>query len=399
MFRRWLALLLVAALAATPAQAVFAEDVELIGTLSIPGDDVDLSQKVDLLDGRIPHNQFGGISAIAYTGKGNRYLLLPDRGPSDGAVPYLCRFHEAEIDVDPKKQSPFSFQLVATQMLTNEQNQPFSGSSAAFDSKFPARSLRLDPEGVRTGTDGSVFLADEYGPHLLQFSAEGLLLKRFPVPPHVSIKHLGTSKEIEHQANKTGRQTNRGFEGLAIDAEAGRLYAVLQGPLLQDQPFDDAGERLGIHVRIIEYEIETGSTREFVYALEKPSYGISEILLSGPGRFLVLERDGQPGAKAKCKRLYEIDLAEATDVSRMTTLPADKLPAGVRAVSKRVALDLLDARFGLAGDQFPEKLEGLAFGPDLPDGRRLLLVASDNDFEAANPTWIYAFGIHAPDGL
>ena len=41
----------------------------------------------------------------------------------------------------------------------------------------------------------------------------------------------------------------------------------------------------------------------------------------------------------------------------------------------------------------PEKIEGLAFGPDLEDGRRLLLVTSDNDFVSQNPSYIYAFAV------
>jgi hypothetical protein len=39
----------------------------------------------------------------------------------------------------------------------------------------------------------------------------------------------------------------------------------------------------------------------------------------------------------------------------------------------------------------------MAFGPDLPDGRKLLLVTSDNDFQAKVPTWIYAFAIDPAD--
>ncbi len=40
-----------------------------------------------------------------------------------------------------------------------------------------------------------------------------------------------------------------------------------------------------------------------------------------------------------------------------------------------------------------EKIEGLTWGPDLPDGRRLLYVVSDNDLVPKNPTQIYAFAI------
>ncbi len=61
--------------------------------------------------------------------------------------------------------------------------------------------------------------------------------------------------------------------------------------------------------------------------------------------------------------------------------------------SKAPYLDLLDPAFGLAGSNFPEKIEGLAFGPDLADGRHLLLVTSDNDFVATQPTRFFAFAL------
>jgi hypothetical protein len=35
----------------------------------------------------------------------------------------------------------------------------------------------------------------------------------------------------------------------------------------------------------------------------------------------------------------------------------------------------------------------LAFGPDLPDGRRVLYVTSDNDLISTQPNWFYAFAI------
>ena len=60
-------------------------------------------------------------------------------------------------------------------------------------------------------------------------------------------------------------------------------------------------------------------------------------------------------------------------------------------VRKRVLIDLLDEQWGLAGDAMPEKIEGLAFGPNLDADHRLLLVASDNDFVPEQATMIYAF--------
>lgn len=54
---------------------------------------------------------------------------------------------------------------------------------------------------------------------------------------------------------------------------------------------------------------------------------------------------------------------------------------------------MLDPAHGIAGKDCPEKFEGLAFGPDLPDGRRLLLVTADNDFIATAPFRVYAFAV------
>ena len=65
-------------------------------------------------------------------------------------------------------------------------------------------------------------------------------------------------------------------------------------------------------------------------------------------------------------------------------------------VSKTPFLDLLAPAYGLAGASFPEKIEGIAFGPDLADGSHLLLVTHDNDFVADSPSRIFAFSIAPP---
>jgi hypothetical protein len=137
-------------------------------------------------------------------------------------------------------------------------------------------------------------------------------------------------------------------------------------------------------------------TREFVYQLDADSNGISEILAINDREFLVLERDGKAGAEAAFKKLFRIDLTNATDVSAVT-LPQKGQPEGVVPAAKNLFLDLLDPAYKLAGATFPAKLEGLAFGPDLPDGRHLLLVVNDNDLSADNPSCVYAFAVDVGD--
>jgi len=113
---------------------------------------------------------------------------------------------------------------------------------------------------------------------------------------------------------------------------------------------------------------------------------------------LVLERDGEGGEEARSRAIYQIDLAAATDISTTPALPERDLPAEIIPVAKRPFLDLLDPRYALAGKNMPEKIEGLTFGPTLPDGRRTLIVTSDNDLKEEQPTWVWVFAI-APDAL
>ncbi|MFL5328372.1 MAG: esterase-like activity of phytase family protein [Gemmataceae bacterium] len=73
------------------------------------------------------------------------------------------------------------------------------------------------------------------------------------------------------------------------------------------------------------------------------------------------------------------------------------MPPEIKPAAKSLFIDLLDSRYQIAGSKVPEKFEGLAFGPDLPDGRRLLLVSVDNDFIATAPTRVYAFAVDRTD--
>lgn len=65
---------------------------------------------------------------------------------------------------------------------------------------------------------------------------------------------------------------------------------------------------------------------------------------------------------------------------------------GVVPANKSLFIDLLDPAFNLA-PIIAEKIEGLAWGPDMLDGRHVLYVVSDNDLNPNLATQIYAFAI------
>jgi hypothetical protein len=177
--------------------------------------------------------------------------------------------------------------------------------------------------------------------------------------------------------------------------------------------------RVGLNSRILTINLKSGHTHQYVYTIDaiNQGRGQNDILAINHHEFLVIERDNRtliptpPNAAAAPneKRLYRIDLKEPglTDVTGVYSLPAtgaDLTTAGIKGVTKHLFLDLLNDAYVIDGvplkNLIAEKVEGIAWGPDLRDGRHLLLVTTDNDLFAGDadhptglPTQVYAFAI------
>ncbi|HMF61894.1 MAG TPA: esterase-like activity of phytase family protein, partial [Vicinamibacterales bacterium] len=182
---------------------------------------------------------------------------------------------------------------------------------------------------------------------------------------------------------------------------------------LQDHGVDPATiGRVGLNNRIITIDLLTGRTREYVYVMDAVNQGrgVNEIIALNNHEFLVLERDNRtrrptPPNEAQSpnlKRIYRIDLDKPglTDVSDIESLPQGALDPGIVPVTKTLFIDLLDPSYKVSAtetikDVIAEKIEGIAWGPKLKDGRLVLYVFSDNDLFPDLPTQIYAFAIDA----
>ena len=92
----------------------------------------------------------------------------------------------------------------------------------------------------------------------------------------------------------------------------------------------------------------------------------------------------------KRQHLYYVDAAGADDVSRLPSLAS----ARVRGVAKTLLLDF-DALIPLLPPELSQldNFEGMAFGPTLPDGRRTVLVVSDDNFRPTQHTVFLLFRI------
>ncbi len=401
--------------------------VTLIGVGSVAGDALDLSGlagQAICSDANpatcIDQATLGGFgSAIAYTGFDDVFLAVPDRGPFDGRtdVPYRDRFDFFHLTVNVGAAFPnIRALLLDTRFLTSHGNQSFVGDSSAFD-------LRFDPEGAAVSREGNFFVSDEYGPYINEFNRQGHLVRRIAVPEKFLIENPtgdvdldGNSFELYPSFNVSGRQANRGMEGLAITPDGRYLVGIMQNALIQDSGLnnDTPPGRVGLNNRILKIDLKTGATWEYVYVVDaiNQGRGVNDLLAINDHQFLAIERDNRsllptlpnPAQSPNLKRIYKIELNGATDVSDITNLPATGpqlstlFEPDIIPVTKTLFIDLLDPSYTVdpthtLKDVIAEKIEGLAWGPDLPNGQHLLYVLSDNDLFPGRPTQIYAFAI------
>jgi len=336
--------------------------------------------------------QGGYGSALAVDRRSGIFYLLSDRGPNVDRpnadeklfldptfTPEIGAFRVEAGRLERARR--IRLRDAAGKLLTGLPNPPGRGGTGEIPigpegSRLAHDPTGLDPEGLVALDDGSFWVADEYGPHLVHVDREGRTLER--LNPFSGERALPAVLAL--------RRPNRGLEGLTYLPGERTLVALMQSPL--DNP-KKAG-RKSRHVRILFFHVPTGKSRQYVYRLDDPDYMVSEIAALSARRFLVIEQDprfpGAPGEASAQKRVYAIDLAKATDVSDAADGPTGLLVggrtieemsaaelnrAGITAGSKRLVVDLLDLRFGYRHD----KAEGLAV---LGDGR--IVIANDDDF-------------------
>lgn len=362
--------------------------VSLIAKVELPGTSTDKSDLSGNLETNTPINAFGGLSAIDSAGAKNRYVVLSDRGAGDGAASFPCRFHEIELEVRPESGS-IRFELLDTHLLSDLDGVQLTGSLAKLKNwTSTSRCPSYDPEGIRCLGTERVAISDEYGPNIDIFDRSGRMLKSVAMPARYALSERRTP------AMTVGAFSNRGLEGIAVTPDQSRLVAAMQGPLVQDGRIEN-NKCLGLNTRWFSYELVNGASAEWVYSLDDESTGVSEVLAIDNQRYLVIERDSKFGVDAKIKKIFLADIKDASDVSQVDSLK-DGLGNSIRPIKKQLLIDLLNPEFGMSGEKAPEKPEGLAWGPDLPNGQRTLIVCFDNDFDPNHNTIFVAFAVSIP---
>lgn len=238
----------------------------------------------------------------------------------------------------------------------------------------------IDSEGLARAADGSWWVSDEYGPHIVHFDASGKEIER--------INPWSTGKKLPLVFAK--RRPNRGMEGLTLTPDGKTLVGIMQFPLYN--PSKDAIKN-SLAIRIVTLDIASGVTKQYVYMMERTDLqAVSEIAAVSNSTFIVLERDGEYATETTrstvFKKIYKIDLSGATDISDANNTATGKLFDGktveelkdaatlakynIKPVNKTLVADLMtDIK-----ELYPhDKAEGLAvINPSL------IAVCNDDDF-------------------
>jgi hypothetical protein len=320
----------------------------------------------------------GGLSSIAYDPEiGKFYILSDDQGqfsPPGQFAP--ARFYTARIDLSDGHLNDGDVQFTDVTTLLAPNGLPYPNAS-------------LDPEGLTLAKSGELIVTSEGIPGMgipawvRRYGIDGSYLGDLVVPD-------AFTPSAGH-----GVRPNLGFEAAAVAPDGRHLFVGMEGALVQDGPAATLAG--GSQARILRYNLATGRLdRQYVYltdAVAEPPVpatqfsvnGLVELLPFNPQFMLAMERSfsvGAPGTGNTIK-LYAAQVTGADNVDGLESI------AGLSGLALGKSL-LLDLRtLGLPLDN----IEGMAIGPDLPDGRRSLVLVSDNNFAATQFTQFLLFAL------
>ncbi|MGX5686173.1 esterase-like activity of phytase family protein [Chryseobacterium cucumeris] len=333
-----------------------------------------------------------GSGAAAHPTRRGEFYVITDRGPNTdfqngkkflapGFTPTIMHF---KINADG------NIEVIRYIKLKNPSGQPITGlpnpagmgstGEIAYDASgnvLGTDQYGLDSESIVAAADGTFWVSDEYGPHIVHYSADGVEMERIsPIGVNTGSRKL--------PAVLAKRRANRGMEGLCMSPDGRTLVGTIQSMMYVPSKALATNKTL---TRIVTFDTVTGQTKQFLYKQDGgASDSVCDITAISNSEFLVIERDGNFGSQGGIKKVYRINLSNATDVNGADITAVDGMKingkaleqcswdeitnAGIKAVTKTLAVDLV-AKLGYEHDKF----EGIVYL-----GNNKLAVFNDDDF-------------------
>jgi hypothetical protein len=317
----------------------------------------------------------GGLSSITYDAERGVFYTLSD----DPSQFNPARFYSLRLDLSDGHLDNGDVAFLGVTTLLAPGGAP-----------YPAQSL--DPEGLTLAKSGELIVTSEgfatrqIPAWVRRYTRGGTYLGDLPVPA-----------AFEPTGPTHGIRQNLAFEAAAVAPNGRHLFVGMENALVQDGPAATLAG--GSASRILRYNLSTGNLdAQYVYfddpVAEPPSpptqfsvNGLVELLPFNDRFMLSMERSfsvGAPGTGNTIK-LYSVAFPGADDVNGFDSLAG--LLGSVRPAEKTLLLDLRTLGIPL------DNVEGMAIGPTLPDGRRSLVLVSDNNFAATQFTQFLLFAL------
>ena len=336
----------------------------------------------------------GGLSAIDRDPRTGQYVLISD----DRSAINPARFYTAKIDVDGSGIHSVDFTGTHPFLRPDGKTYPTIKDWTATpctasrqvcdrDGTVDPEELRVDPwtgditwsqEGERILTPQTTLL----DPSIRQAKPDGSYVRQYPLPANERMT-----------ADTIGPRQNQTLEGITYAAAGTLLVSELEDPLLQDGA--DPNATAGALTRITVQSRFGPVLAQYAYPLDplfapSPSAadtnGVSSMVAYDPldpTRYLMVERAFVTGVGNKV-RVYEIDTKGATNIKDVASIAGKK----IKPVTKKLLVDL-----DTLGLPKVDNVEGITWGPRLPDGERTLLLVSDNNFNAGQITQVIALAV------
>jgi len=320
---------------------------------------------------------FGGISGIDHDPATGRWLLISD----DRSALQPARFYTATLRYGAHGlEVPTIDGMVALRhasgMVFPSSRRPVPGIDVP-----DAEAVRWLPGGDRFLWTSEGDFARGFGPQLRESRRDGTAVRDIALPQDF----------MPTPTRGGGPRSNATLEGMALAPDGRTVWLAMEAAWRQDGPVPTVPAPGG-PLRITALNVATGQPlRQIAYVPDAvararrvpvgpQSNGVSEILHDGPHHLLVLERSYSAGAGFDA-RLYRIDTRAGSDTLALPALrPGNHTPA-----PKTLVADLATLGAGAV-----DNLEGMAWGPPLPGGERVIVFVSDDNFNPAQVTQFIA---------
>lgn len=320
--------------------------------------------------------EVGGLSGITYDAALDVYYAISDDRSQIGPA----RFYTLRIDLADGRLDSSDITFVGVTTLRR-----YDGTL------FPP--LSLDPEGIALTRDLTLVVTSEgdanrlIDPFVRVFDRSGVPVEDLPLPAYF----LPAADRL------SGVRNNLAFESAGVPPNGEFFFTGTENALVQDGP--EASLTAGSPSRLLRYHLLAGRLdRQYLYFTgpipEPPvpvggfaTNGLVELLPLNNEFLLAMERSFSVGA-GNTIRLYLVALLGADDISGVAGLAGNI--AQVRPARKTLLLDLDSLGIPL------DNVEGMTFGPTLPDGRRSLILVADNNFSPTQATQFLLFAVSPP---